>query len=67
MFFHSSTVIINSFLKNKLPTKCSGFAEALSRAWLDQDGTVKPQLILANDKREELAQMEKAFHSCHCP
>lgn len=68
MFFHSSTVIINSFLKNKLPASARALLKPCQAdAWLDQDGRVTPQLILATDKREELPQLEKAFHSCHCP
>lgn len=68
MFFHSSTVIINSFLKNRLPATARALLKPCrADSWLDQDGTVTPQLILAADKREELPQLEKVLNSCHYP
>lgn len=61
MFFHLSTVIINSFLKNKLPASAWALLKPCQAGGrLHQDGTVTPQLILA-------AARERSCHSWRRP
>lgn len=69
-FFHLSTVIINSFLKNsdRLPASALALLKPCQAdTWLYHNGTVTASLTVAAGGRGDLPQLEKGTRSCHCP